>query len=143
MSVCQMYYRIFAVSSKSFRNSCHAVQAIIVSSGLAFTLGTIWQCRPIAAFWNTETADAWCFSQTPWWISFSVVQITLDFVLLGLPVKEVMKLNMTRVEKLGLTAVFCTGLFVTFTSIFRATTLASSARNPDPTCENRLNFCSR
>ncbi len=131
-----MYYRIFSVSSKFFRNGCYFLQAVIVSSGVAFTLGTVWQCRPIEAFWDTTITEAWCFSQTPWWLSFSVLQILLDFALLALPIKEVTKLNMGKLEKLGLSAVFCTGMFVTFTSIFRATTLASSATDPDPTCKS-------
>jgi len=136
MSICHMIYRIFNVSSHRFRRTCHAVQAFIFVSGVAYIIGTFFQCTPVAAFWNKSIQHKWCFNQKPWWISYAALQILLDFVLLALPVRQVLKLQMSRLERFGLILVFCTGLFVTFTSIYRATTLAGSAANPDPTCKH-------
>lgn len=135
MSICHMIYRIFNVSSHRFRRTCHAVQAFIFVSGVAYIIGTFFQCTPVRAFWNKSIEHKWCFNQKPWWISYAALQILLDFVLLALPVRQVLKLQMSRLERFGLILVFCTGLFVTFTSIYRATTLAASATNPDPTCK--------
>lgn len=134
-SICHTYYRIFHVSSSKFRIACHATQFVIVTSAIAFIVGTIFQCRPVRAFWDQSIADASCIDQTPWWMSFAIVQITTDVVILILPAKQVFKLQISRTKRLGILLAFCTGLFVTFTSIFRATTLASSATNSDPTCK--------
>ncbi|ORY09301.1 hypothetical protein BCR34DRAFT_602947 [Clohesyomyces aquaticus] len=128
-----LYYRIFAVSAKWFGVACHAANVFIVASGVAFILGTIFQCTPIDAFWDKGIKDARCFANEPWWISYSVVQIASDFALLILPIRQVYSLSMTRAEKLGLKLVFCTGLSVTFASIIRATTLAASTSDTDPT----------
>ncbi|KAF2112844.1 hypothetical protein BDV96DRAFT_496939 [Lophiotrema nucula] len=133
ISVVCLYYRIFAVSAKWFRTACHCANAFIVASGMAFIIGTVFQCTPIAAFWDKSIVPARCFQNEPWWISYAVIQITTDVVLLALPIRQVFSLSMTRPEKLGLTLVFCTGLFVTTASIIRATTLAESAGDPDPT----------
>lgn len=130
-----MYYRIFSISSKGFRWCCHVMQGVLISSGIAFVGGTIFQCRPIAAFWDKEIEGSWCIAQTPWWMTYAILQILLDVLLVFLPIYESLQLTITRLEKIGLILVFCTGLFVTFTSIYRATTLASSATNPDPTCK--------
>lgn len=65
MAVCAMYYRIFHRSSRRFRIACHLVQTLIVTSGLAFVLGTLLQCRPITGFWNPAIKHV-CIDQTPW-----------------------------------------------------------------------------
>lgn len=137
-SICHTYYRIFYVSSIKFRMACHTTQFVIVSSAIAFIIGTIFQCRPVRAFWNQSIADASCIDQTPWWMSFAIVQITTDVVILILPATQVFKLQISRTKRIGILLAFCTGLFVTFTSIFRATTLAASATSSDPTCKIAL-----
>lgn len=109
MSIVFLYYRIFAVSKGGFRVACHIAQAIIVASGLAFIIGTIFQCHPIAAFWDKKIPNGICFKNQPWWMWYSMVQIITDVGLLALPVRQVMTLSMSRTEKLGLCLVFCTG----------------------------------
>ncbi|KAF2854713.1 hypothetical protein T440DRAFT_241456 [Plenodomus tracheiphilus IPT5] len=133
LSVVWLYYRIFAVSTKSFRTLCHIMNAWIVASGLAFTICTIFQCSPIHAFWDRSIPGYRCFKNEPWWISYATTQITTDFLLLAMPIPSIMKLSMGRAEKLGICLVFGTGGFVTFASIYRATTIARSASDPDPT----------
>ncbi|PSN65401.1 hypothetical protein BS50DRAFT_589803 [Corynespora cassiicola Philippines] len=132
MSIVCLYYRIFSVSSRSFRVACHVMNGFIITSGLAFVLATVFQCQPVAAFWDRSIPGAKCFKNEPWWISYATTQITQDFMLMFLPVRQIVSLSMTRTEKIGLSLVFCTGSFVTFTSIYRATTIATSAGS-DPT----------
>lgn len=109
LSVVCLYYRIFAVSKKSFRVLCHVMNAWIVVSGLAFILATIFQCTPIAAFWDRSIVGFKCFKNEPWWISYATTQIVTDFVLLTMPVPRVLKLSMGRAEKLGIVLIFGTG----------------------------------
>ncbi|EOA85996.1 uncharacterized protein SETTUDRAFT_48000 [Exserohilum turcica Et28A] len=132
-SVVCLYYRIFAVSTKSFRVACHVMNTWIVITGVAFSIATVFQCTPIAGFWDHSIKGAKCFSNEPWWISYATVQITTDFALLFMPFRQILKLTMGTTEKLGIALVFGTGGFVTFASIYRATTIARSATNPDPT----------
>ena len=109
VSVVCLYYRIFAVSTKTFGVVCHVVQAWIVASGLAYIIATIFQCTPIAAFWDRSIVGFRCFKNEPWWISYAVIQITTDFLLLGMPIPQIFKLSMGRAEKLGICLVFGTG----------------------------------
>ncbi|KAL1793061.1 hypothetical protein ACET3X_008043 [Alternaria dauci] len=133
ISVVCLYYRIFAITAKSFRVACHLMNAWIAITGLVFTIATVFQCTPIAAFWDKTIPGARCFKNEPWWISYATVQITTDFMLLAMPFRRIMGLSMGRTEKLGVALVFGTGGFVTFASIYRATTIAGSASDPDPT----------
>ena len=109
ISITCLYYRIFAVSSNSFRIACHFMNAWVVASSLAFIIATIFQCTPIAAFWDRSISGFRCFKNEPWWISYASTQISTDFALLLLPISEIMKLSMGRAEKLGICLVFGTG----------------------------------
>jgi hypothetical protein len=109
MSVVCLYYRIFAVAERSFRIACHIMNGWIITSGLAFVIATIFQCSPIAAFWDRSIPGSKCFKNEPWWISYATIQITTDIVLLLLPIRRVLALSMGRAEKLGICVVFGTG----------------------------------
>ncbi len=109
ISVVCLYYRIFGVSSKSFRTACYVMNAWITASGLAFIIATIFQCVPIAAFWDRTIVGFKCFKNEPWWISYATTQITTDFMLLAMPLRQIFRLSMGRAEKLGISLVFGTG----------------------------------
>ncbi|KAF2097474.1 hypothetical protein NA57DRAFT_77731 [Rhizodiscina lignyota] len=126
-----MYYRIFQVN-QGFRIAAHCVNAFIILSGIAYILATIFQCTPVSGTWN-KTINPKCINSEAFWISYATINIFTDLVLLILPVRQVMRLKLSRLEKLGLCLVFCTGCFATVTSIVRTTTLASSAHDKDPT----------
>lgn len=132
ISIACLYYRIFAISSSSFRTACHIMNAWIVASSLAFIIATVFQCTPVSAFWDRSVPFK-CFKNEPWWISYATTQILTDFALLLMPLPAIRALSMGRTEKLGVCLVFGTGAFVTFASIYRATTIAASASDPDPT----------
>ncbi|CAN9436319.1 unnamed protein product [Alternaria alternata] len=119
ISVVCLYYRIFAITTKSFRIACHIMNAWVIMTGFAFTIATVFQCTPIAAFWDKTISGARCFKNEPWWISYATVQITTDFMLLAMPFRRIIGLSMGRAEKLGVALVFGTG--------------GLSANDPDPT----------
>ncbi|KAF2134299.1 hypothetical protein P153DRAFT_280712 [Dothidotthia symphoricarpi CBS 119687] len=133
ISVVCLYYRIFAVSHNSFRIACHIMNAWIIASGTAFVIATVFQCTPIAAFWDRGIEGYKCFKNEPWWISYATTQIVTDILLLAMPVRQILTLSLRPAEKLGICLVFGSGAFVTFASIYRATTIAASASDPDPT----------
>ncbi|KAH7069522.1 hypothetical protein FB567DRAFT_634165 [Paraphoma chrysanthemicola] len=133
ISVVCLYYRIFSISTKYFRIACNAMNTWVVVSSMAFIIATVFQCTPVAAFWDRSIPNLKCFKNEPWWISYASVQITTDFILLAMPIPQILRLSMNKSEKLGICLVFGTGAFVTFASIYRATTIAASASDPDPT----------
>jgi hypothetical protein len=81
----------------------------IVCTGLAFSVATVFQCSPMAAFWDQSMPGSKCFKNEPWWISHATVQISTDFLLLALPFRRILELSMGRAEKLGIALVFGTG----------------------------------
>lgn len=127
---------------------------VVTASGVAFTLVTIWQCSPIAAFWNKSILEAdpssHCFSSAAFWFSYSLTNIFLDILILLLPIHEALKLHIPLKEKLQLIGVFSLGCLyvlsddtniprvhwltsssVCATSIMRTTTLYASSHSKD------------
>lgn len=108
-----LYLRIFP--SKPFKHACYTLIALVTASGIAFTLVTIWQCKPIPAFWDKSLLGPahpgnHCFDSEAFWFSYSVINIILDFFILLLPVHEILKLQLPMREKIALIGVFGLGL---------------------------------
>ena len=149
LSMLFLYLRIFTGSR--FKVLTYTLIGIVTASGCAFVLVTIWQCKPIAAFWDKSlllNKNNHCFSSEAFWFSYSIVNIVLDFLVLLLPIHEIWKLQLPKRDKLALCAVFSLGLLYDYhshlstvtntasvcaTTIIRTTTLAASASSKDPT----------
>ncbi len=106
-----LYLRIFP--GERFRVMCFVLIGLVTSSGIAFVLVTIFQCSPVAGFWDkTLIADGagFCFSSEAFWFSYSVINIILDVMVLILPLHEVLKLQLPWGQKLGIVGVFSLGI---------------------------------
>lgn len=87
--------------------------ALVTAANIAFVLVTIWQCKPIAAFWDKSLLKIpgnHCFSSKAFWFSYSVINIILDFLILLLPIHEVLRLQLPTKEKIALCGVFSLGI---------------------------------
>ena len=132
---------------------CYAVIAFCAAAGIAFVLVTIWQCSPIAAFWNRTIPGSHCFHSEAFWFSYSLINIVTDVIILALPIRQIFALELASRDKWGLVGIFSLGTLyvetlsadsitkgmlmftsVCVTSIIRTTTLAASANGSDPTC---------
>ncbi|TKA50093.1 hypothetical protein B0A49_12119, partial [Cryomyces minteri] len=84
-------------------------------------------------FWDKTIRDKHCVNSAAFWISYSVLNIATDLFILALPIRQIVGLHLPRADKLALLGVFLLGAFVCVTTIVRMTTLASSAKDADPT----------
>lgn len=132
VAILLLYYRIFNVH-RGFRIASHCVNTLIVTSGLAFIIATIFQCTPVSGVWSKGYEQMTCIDSKAFWISYAALNIVTDIILLAMPIRQVSRLQISTLDKVGLSLVFCTGLFFTGTTIARTTTLAASANNKDAT----------
>ncbi|PGG96560.1 hypothetical protein AJ79_09540 [Helicocarpus griseus UAMH5409] len=132
MSILFLYRRIFYIE-RYFCWACNFLNVFTAAHGLAFILATVWQCDPVAAFWDKDIPGSYCIDSHAFWLAYSVINIVTDVVMLILPVQEVLRLKLRRRDKCALVFVFTLGAFVCITSIIRATTLASSSDSTDST----------
>lgn len=108
MSILFLYLRIFYVE-KRFRWACYVLLALTISTTTAFTLATIWQCDPIRAFWDREIEGSKCVDSLSFWLSFSIINIITDVLILILPMQQVLRLKLKKRDKIALNLVFVLG----------------------------------
>ncbi|KDB20632.1 hypothetical protein H109_07385, partial [Trichophyton interdigitale MR816] len=131
VSILLLYLRIFYVH-QYFRRICICLVVFTILSGIAFIPPTIWQCSPVEAYWDRSIPHT-CLSSFPNWLSYAIINITTDVILLVLPVQQILRLQLTKRDKIALILVFLLGSFVCITSIYRVTLVAASSGTTDVT----------
>ncbi len=84
--------------------------AFCSAAGTAFVLVTIWQCSPIAAFWDRTIPGSRCFHSEAFWFSYSLINILTDVAILALPVRQILCLELAWRDKWGLVGIFSLGI---------------------------------
>lgn len=108
-SLLLLYYRLFS-PSKRFRLAVRVGAVVVFCQWLSLTLATIFQCRPVAAFWNRTIYDAKCIDLPGFTIASGVLNLLTDVLILCLPVPMVWGLNTTKAQKITLTGIFLLGI---------------------------------
>ena len=117
--------------------------AACVGYGIAFLLVSVFQCTPIPLAWdhwdgthegrcNNINAQAW---------TSAAINVILDFVILGLPMPIIVKLEMNMRKKALVLLMFSTGLIVTVISILRLQVLVHFGGTTNFTCMSNLQPC--
>ena len=112
-SVCLFYRRIFYVSQR-FILFNNVVIALIFWWTLAFLLAKIFVCglHP-GVLWSRDSTTQGCANQRLLLLWFAITDVIGDIAVLSMPYPCIVKLQMNRREKLGISGVFLLGtLFV-------------------------------
>jgi hypothetical protein len=90
---------------------------VIVGWTIGSLFATIFQCVPVAAFWDKGIKNPHCTDSTAFWYAYCIINILTNASILALPIREVSKLQLPRREKIGLMLVFLLGgLSVSFSA---------------------------
>ncbi|PVI01814.1 hypothetical protein DM02DRAFT_501288, partial [Periconia macrospinosa] len=76
---------------------------------LAMSLSGVFACKPIQAYWHRETKEKKCFRLMQYDLGYAIVNISLDFFILCLPVRQVWKLHLDRAQKIAISFIFLIG----------------------------------
>ena len=107
-SLLLLYYRIFS-PSRRFRLAIYIVTAIVFCQWFSVTLAFIFQCRPVAAFWDHTIQRAKCIDLPLFTVVSGVLNLMTDVLILCLPMPMVWGLNTTNAQKVTLTGIFLLG----------------------------------
>ena len=108
-----LYLRIFV--EKTFRLLCKLGIAFTVICQTAFILATIFQCYPIKAIWDKTVKDAHCINSEAFWYSYAMIKVVSDVTILLLPIRQILRLQLSWKNKLGLIGIFLMGsLYVSY-----------------------------
>lgn len=101
-----LYHRIFP--SRTFRNVLLAVGAIVFSWAMSAFFPSIFSCYPIEKTWDS-TIPGRCIDYGIVTLAIGILNVIMDFAILGLPMPLVWKLRMSTRRKAYLSAIFGVG----------------------------------
>lgn len=108
ISILLMYRRIFSVDPL-FRLQSFLIGVFVVALWLAATITRIFFCRPIGYIWMGLNLERHCLPYDRFWIAVGVIDITVDIVILALPVRMVLKIQLSPKQKASITCLFLLG----------------------------------
>ncbi|KAL8650343.1 MAG: hypothetical protein Q9226_005187 [Calogaya cf. arnoldii] len=99
--------------SKGFRYSTFAVMAITFAFMISAILAQLLQCHPVPKVWN-PTLPGTCVDTNPLYLSNSIINTIIDFLVLLLPIPMIVRLQVNTRTKLVLAAIFslCSGTVI-------------------------------
>ena len=120
LSLFLLYRTIFVPGPKSI--PYEVFQAVIIVNVLFYIANLpleIWPCTPRSKYWAPWKPGT-CIDNEKVYISGGSINIVSDFIILAVPIYEVWQLQMSARRKMGISAIFATGLlYVSCTSLKR------------------------
>ena len=107
-SLLLLYYRYFGIS-RPFRIALNISAGLLVCWYLAVFFVSIFQCVPVAAFWDRNIKTAKCVNLAQFSTSTGVTNLLTDVIILCLPMPMVWTLHTNKTQKMTLTGIFLLG----------------------------------
>ena len=131
ISVLCFYLRLFNVH-KVFAKVVYALIAVVICWCLAVFFSSLFQCSPVSFAWAKVPHESHCLNYRAWLIGTNIPHVFIDFSILCLPLHQIWKLSLSRMQKIGLSSIFLLGIFTSVISIVR-TYFNASIRLSGPT----------
>ncbi|KAK1712959.1 hypothetical protein CaCOL14_007426 [Colletotrichum acutatum] len=134
-SILFFYIRVFSMVSRTFSLVLWLTQSFNFLFCLAFTVANLNQCRPFSNAWEGWDGrhPGYCINVYAMFIAHAAINIALDVWMLGLPVTQVLWLNLRKRQKVEIVVMFSLGVVITIVSAIRLKVLLSLEGFQDPT----------
>jgi hypothetical protein len=119
ISVMLFYKRTFHNLSCHFIRCVYATLTVTVLWTVTFSIATLLQEWPIAAFWDRSILARWKIDSTRMYLWLAITDIFLDIATLGLPIPIIRKLRMSSRNKWALAGVFAIDSVVVIAAVVR------------------------
>ncbi|KAH7178966.1 uncharacterized protein B0J16DRAFT_346139 [Fusarium flagelliforme] len=131
--VLSFYLRIFP--GNTTRMIIWSTIGVSVICMIIFDILAIAQCRPISYFWQGWDGlhEGQCIGVNPLAWAIAAIGIILDLWMLGIPLSEVLFLQMNWRRKVAVSLMFIVGTFVTVVSVLRLRYLVEFGKSTNPT----------
>lgn len=96
---------------QNFRRAVYALLGVVVAYTISYILVIVFRCRPVAAAWDLalQGRGGVCIEYLIPMMVLSIANIVIDLVILFLPVKVVVPLQIPVRQKITLVLLFATG----------------------------------
>ncbi|KAF6828494.1 integral membrane protein [Colletotrichum plurivorum] len=130
LSLLFLYLRLSP--DRTFRIMVMSLIGIVIAYSVSYQLLSLFGCRPVYASWDAEALKtATCVDKETVYMVLSIANIIMDVVILVLPMRIVIPLQMARRQKASVILLFATGAFVCAAAIKRTIILPPLLTTPD------------
>lgn len=91
------------------RWSVYAVMVFITAYSVALMFTLIFACKPLKKNWDITVTEGECLNKAMIYLATAGLNALTDIILLILPIPMIVKLQVPRVQKIGLIIIFCIG----------------------------------
>jgi hypothetical protein len=119
ISICFFFLRIFS-ASPVFRRFAYPIVGVNVIIMLLFILIIIFQCKPIHLAWKgwAQEEPGICLDIYKLVLGNGIVNLAMDVAIIGLPIYETTKLQLSKTRKLGIVLMFAMAFVYVFPLCF-------------------------
>ncbi|KAI0112262.1 hypothetical protein GGR51DRAFT_557444 [Nemania sp. FL0031] len=138
LSILAFYRRVFAKSSSITQKGSIVLMVFVVLFGTANTLTIIFQCTPVSFFWTGWTGETTgtCIDINSFSWARAAIEIAVDIAILSLPLRDIVRLQLSWRKKAQVLFVFILGFVITIVSILRLQSLIHFAKTTNITHDN-------
>lgn len=105
-----MYNRLFSVS-RTFHYQVLIVGGMVVGFWIGTTVADLLNCIPLKWTWLNSLDDPrYCFNYNIFWMASGIVEAVIDVLIIAMPIRIILGLQLNLTKKLALTAVFLLGV---------------------------------
>jgi hypothetical protein len=104
-----LYYRIFS-NKEAYRYAIYGAGVLVFMWWAGLFFAGLFECVPIAAFWDKSIQDPKCFNLIPFSLANGITNMLTDVIVLCLPIPMVLRLHTDRKQKATLVIIFSLGL---------------------------------
>ncbi|KAL9096697.1 MAG: hypothetical protein Q9165_001185 [Trypethelium subeluteriae] len=109
LSILFLYNRIFSVN-RQFRVQLYVASFMVLGWWIGCTVATLANCIPMKYSWINALDDPrYCFNFNIYWMAAGAVEVIIDVVILSLPVRVVLGLQLSRRKKATVALIFLLG----------------------------------
>lgn len=106
--------------------------SVLVASAFACALAMIFACHPISNAWKyANTGNGTCINRVGAAYAYGGLNVLFDIIVIALPIPKLLRLDVSKRQKIGICSCFMVGFAATACSIVRLFTLngLTTARN--------------
>ncbi|KAI0965484.1 hypothetical protein F4678DRAFT_452727 [Xylaria arbuscula] len=119
LSILYMYYRIFHAKS-ALRYQLFITASLVIGWWIGTTVAQIVNCIPISKYWTSNILDPkYCFNLNTFFVIGGSIEVALDVLILTLPIRAVLALQLSWRRKAIISGIFLLGSFVIATGLVR------------------------
>ncbi|MCJ1312447.1 hypothetical protein MMC25_006121 [Agyrium rufum] len=119
LGILVMYKRIFNTDA-TFRYQLALASFLVIAWWVGCTVATLTNCIPLNWTWLNALDDPrYCFNFNVFWLVSGVCEVLIDFIVLALPARVVLSLQLSTQKKAAVVCIFLLGGFVIITGLIR------------------------